>query len=273
MNILIVMAVAAAGLGLLWIVQSIALIAAGEPLAWPLRFETEKPAVKWTSRIMIHVVWIMIIVVPPILLKSSPIEWLHQEFPTPIPWRSLAVAASIVLFPTWAIYAVWIAAGWVRIAPRYDPARRRAKLFRRFIGPWPLATLEEAVFRGVILEQLLRSLPASTGSTVTAVIVTSLVFSSVHFFRRHHDTRRMWQAAWGLFLVGCLFGLAYIVGGRSLWLPIAVHGTAVFAIETMRLYVVFVGPPWLIGYGPFPQSGLMGGLLVLGIGAALVFVH
>jgi membrane protease YdiL (CAAX protease family) len=245
----------------------------GEPLAWPLRFETRKPVVKWTSRIMIHTVWIMIIVVTPILLGSSPIEWLHQEFPTPIPWRSIAVAVSIMLFPTWALYAVWIAAGWVRFAPRHDQAARRAKLFRRFIGPWPLALLEEAVFRGVILEQLLRSLPPSTGSTVSANVVTSVVFSSVHFFRRHQNDRRTWQGAYGLFIVGCLFGLAYIVGGRSLWLPIAMHGAAVFAIETMRLYVVFQGPPWVIGYGPFPQSGLMGSVLVLGIASALVLMH
>jgi hypothetical protein len=273
MNIVIVMAVAATGLGLLWLVQSVTLMAAGEPLAWPLRFETQKPAVKWTSRIMIHTVWIMMIVVTPILLGSSPIEWLHQEFPTPIPWRSIAAGLSITLFATWAMYAVSIAAGWVRFAPRYDRTKRRAKLFRRFIGPWPLATLEEAVFRGVVLEQLLRALPPSTESTVSAVFLTSILFSSVHFFRRHHDDRRMWQAAYGLFLVGCLFGLAYIVGGRSLWLPIAVHGAAVFAIETMRLYVVFQGPPWLIGYGPFPQSGLIGSVFVLGIAIGLVLVH
>jgi hypothetical protein len=270
MNILLVLAVAASGLALLWIAQSFALLAAGEPLAWPLRFETRKPLVRWTTRVMVHTTWIMIVVLTPFLLGSSPIEWVHQEFPTPIPWRDIGVAFAITLSITWALYAVYFAAGWARLEPQHDRATRHAKLFRRFFGPWPLAALEEAVFRGVLLEQLLRSFPPSHSYTALAVILTSAVFSSVHFFRRHHGGRRIWRPAYGLFIVGCLFGLAYVIGGRTLWLPIAVHGAAVFAIEVMRLYVAFRGPPWLVGYSEFPQSGLLGGLFVLGIGAALV---
>jgi len=270
MNILAVLAVAASGLGLLWIVQSFALLAAGEPLAWPLRFETRKPLVRWTSRVMVHTIWIMIIVLTPFLLGSSPYEWVHQEFPTPIPWRDIGVAFGITLSLTWALYAVYFAAGWARFEPQHERTTRQAKLLRRFFGPLPLATLEEAVFRGVLLEQLLRSFPASNGYATLAVVIASVVFSSTHFFRRHHGGRRIWRPAYGLFIVGCLFGLAYIVGGRTLWLPIAVHGAAVFAIEVMRLYVVFRGPPWLIGYTEFPQSGLLGSVFVLGIATALV---
>jgi len=43
LNILIVLAIAAAGFLLLWAVQTCALVLAGEPLAWPLRFATRKP--------------------------------------------------------------------------------------------------------------------------------------------------------------------------------------------------------------------------------------
>jgi hypothetical protein len=87
-----------------------------------------------------------------------------------------------------------------------------------------------------------------------------------------HAGRRIWQPAYGLFIIGCLLGLAYIVGGRSLWLPIAVHGAAIFGIEVMRLYLVFRGPQWLLGYAEFPQSGLLGGLLVLGTAIGLVLL-
>jgi len=97
----------------------------------------------------------------------------------------------------------------------------------------PVATIEEAVFRGVPLERLLRSLPPSNGYTALAVILTSALFSSVHFLR-HHGGRRIWQPAHGLFIVGCLFGLAYVAGGHTLWLPITVHGAPVFAIEAEK---------------------------------------
>jgi len=272
MNILIILAVAACGVCLLWLVQSIALHLAGEPLAWPLRFETRKPLVKWISRVMVHTIWIIILVGTPLALGISPTEWLHQEFPTPIPWRDITIAFSIVLFPIWIMYALWFAVGWVRMELRHDTTTRRLKLLRRFIGPWPLATLEEAVFRGVLLEQLLRSLPQSQTYTGLAIVVSSAVFSSLHFVKQTHLDRRVWQRAYGLFIISCMFGLAYVVGGRSLWLPIAMHGTAVFAIEVMRVYVVFQGPPWLLGYAEFPQAGLFGSIYVLGAAIALVLL-
>ena len=45
MNILVMLGVIASALCLLWAVQSFALMLAGEPLAWPLRFKTRKPLV------------------------------------------------------------------------------------------------------------------------------------------------------------------------------------------------------------------------------------
>jgi hypothetical protein len=266
------MGVAAAGLCLLWIVQSIALVSVGEPLAWPLRFTTSRPLVKWISRIMIHTTWLIILIGTPFAVGSSPLQWLHQWFPTPVPWRDIAIAFSIMLVPAWTLFGLEMAAGLIRFEPQHEQAARRSKLIRRFIGPFPLATLEEAVFRGVLLEQMLRSFPQSNGYAALAVVLTSVVFSSLHFIKPPVPGRRIWQPAWGLFLVSCLFGLAYIVGGRSLWLPIAVHSAAVLAIEIMRLYVVFQGPPWLIGYPEFPQSGLLGSLVVLGMGIALVLL-
>jgi hypothetical protein len=269
MNIVILLSVAAFALGLLWIVQSLVLRAEGQPLAWPLRYKTDSPRVKYTSRIMVHTMWIIIIVGTPFALGIAPLDWLRQEFPTPVPWRDIAIAFAAMLVPIWAMYALWFATGLVRYEPQHDAATRRAKLFRRFIGPWPLAVLEEAVFRGIVLEQILRSLPASTFYIALAVVVSSLVFSAIHFVRRPLPGR-VWQPAYGLFIVSLLFGLAYVVGGRSLWLPIAMHGAAVFGIQTVRLYVVYKGPTWLLGYPEFPQCGLLGSLVVLVAAIALV---
>ncbi len=157
MNILIVLAIGTSALFVLWAVQSVVLKLVGEPLAWPLRFTTRKPLVRWTARVMVQASWLVILVGTPLALGIRPLDALQQAFPTPVPWRDIAVAFSIMFFSAWALFALYIKAGWVRIEPQHDGATRRGKLLRRFLGPLPLATLEEAVFRGVLLEQLLRS--------------------------------------------------------------------------------------------------------------------
>ena len=269
MNILIAMAVAAFALSILWAVQSVVLMMVGEPLAWPLRFTTRRPLVRWTARVMVHTSWLIILVGTPLALGIHPLDALRQAFPVPVPWRDMAVAFSVTFFPALPAYALLVAAGWLRIEPRYDQATRRGKLFRRFLGPLPLATLEEAVFRGVLLEQLLRSFPQSHGYTALAISVSSAVFASVHFIKPSPG-KPFWQPAYGFFIVGCLFGLCYVIGGRSLWLPIVVHATAVFIIEVPKLYTVQIAPRWLMGYPEWPQSGLVGSLFVLCVAIALV---
>ena len=58
--LLLGLTVAAAGLCFIWAVQSVVLVAIGEPLALPFRFTTRKPVMKWTSRVLIHTEWLII---------------------------------------------------------------------------------------------------------------------------------------------------------------------------------------------------------------------
>jgi Type II CAAX prenyl endopeptidase Rce1-like len=270
MNIMAAIAVAAGGFLVLWAAQSVVLVAAGEPLALPLRFATRRPLLKWTGRVIVHTEWLIILIGTPLAVGMTPLEALHQAFPTPIPWRSIGVAFLLMLFATYATYGFYWIVGWIRYEPQGDRATRRAKLFRRFFpGPLPLVTFEEGVFRGILLEQLLRSLPASQAYTALAIVLSSAAFASVHFVKPAKG-KPVFQAAYGYFLVGCLFGLAYVVGGRSLWLPIAVHTAAVFGIEVLRLYVKFEAPRWLIGFAESPQSGLFGSTVVGGVAIALL---
>ena len=78
------------------------------------------------------------------------------------------------------------------------------------------------------------------------------------------------QGLYGYFTAGCLFGLAFVVGGHSLWLPITMHATAILVIEVMRLYTVHQAPPWLAGFSELPQSGVVGTVVVVGMAIALV---
>jgi hypothetical protein len=270
MNILIALGVAATGLFVLWAFQSVALMLAGEPLALPLRYTSRKPILKWTGRALVHTEWLIILIGVPLALGINLMDALHQAFPTPVPWGDIGIAFALMFVPAWLTYAFYLIVGWIRFEPQGERATRRAKLFRRFLpGPLPLATFEEGVFRGILLEQLLRSLPSSHAFTALAIVVSSAGFAAIHFVKPAKG-KPVVQAAYGYFLVGCLFGLAYVLGGRSLWLPIAVHAAAVLAIELARLYVGFDAPRWLVGFSESPQSGVIGSAVVVAIGIAMV---
>jgi hypothetical protein len=77
----------------------------------------------------------------------------------------------------------------------------------------------------------------------------------VHFIKLPYPGKPVWQPAYGLFIVGCLLGFAYVIGGRSLWLPVVIHATMVFLIEVMKIYAVYRAPPWLMGYAEGQASG------------------
>jgi membrane protease YdiL (CAAX protease family) len=269
MNILILLAVGTAVLLVAWAIQSVVLKLAGEPLAWPFRYKTRRPLVHNTGRVLIHLSWAAVLIATPLVLGMDLREAFAQAFPRPIPWRDIAIAYAIALVFPALLFALYFAAGWLRIWSEHPPAIRRGKLFRRFLGPWPLAAMEEAVFRGVLLEQLLRSLPPLRGFTALAVVVSAAIFASMHFVKPQ-GTKPIWQPAYGYFIVGCLFGLAYVVGGRSLWLPITMHAGTVFVVEVMRLYTVVEGPRCLVGYSEWPQSGVIGSVFVVAMGIALV---
>ena len=272
MNFLIVVEIAAGGLLALWVVQSIALKLVGEPLALPLRYTTEAPSVRYATIAMTYVIWLAILIGTPLAVGVSPVDAAKAAFSLPVPWRGIAIAFAVTFAPALVIYPVYVRLGWFRLGLQYDQKTRRAKLLRRFIGPLPLATLEEGVFRGVILEELLQSLPHSQAYTALAIVVSSVVFSAVHFIKRGYPGKPVWQPAFGLFIVGCLCGLAYVLGGRTLWLPIVVHATLVFVCQTVRLYGVYLGPPWLVGYEHWPQCGLIGSFYVLSTGIALAML-
>jgi hypothetical protein len=272
MNILVVVTICALAVGLLWVAQSCALLVVGEPLALPLRFTTRRPLVRWTARVMVQVTWLLLLVGVPLALGVGPAEALNRAFPLPVPWRKIATGSLILVLPfvTALLAETWI--GWIRIEPKFDAATLRGKLFRRVLTPVPLATMEEGVFRGIILEQLLETMPSGLGYRTTAIIISALLFSSVHFIRPQPIGKPVWLQAYGFFLAGCIFGVAYVVSGRNLWVSIALHAWAILIIEIERLYCHFVGPRWLIGFAESPYSGVLGTAGAAGMALALLWL-
>lgn len=76
-----------------------------------------------------------------------------------------------------------------------------------------VAILEETVFRGYILRNLLK-----VYSPISAILVSSVLFGMVHGFNANIS----WVGFINIFLSGLLMGLFYY-RNRRLWLPIAFH--------------------------------------------------
>src|SRR5438874_1352237 len=86
-------------------------------------------------------------------------------------------------------------------------AQTLAKLGRASLTPLPLALMEEAVFRGVVLEQLLRALPGDAGGRGLALAASAALFAGVHFLR---EQKRVLLPAVGLFALGLALGVIYL---------------------------------------------------------------
>ena len=246
------------GVAVLWAVQSMLLLASGEKIAPPWRYRTDRPLVVYPMKVMVQLGWLLIIVGYPLLIGTDPAAFYSEAFRTPAPVRAMIIMAVACIAGFALIYLIHLAAGAIELAFIFP----RRKTIRRLVGclltPLPLAIMEEAVFRGVLLHALLEWL-SGTGGTIVAVAISSAVFSSVHFIRQRDSKRKpMLQPAIGLFFVGVVLGTAYVAGGQTLWLPVTAHAAGILAVELPRSFVIYKADPRWIGYRSFPHSGPLG---------------
>jgi membrane protease YdiL (CAAX protease family) len=92
-------------------------------------------------------------------------------------------------------------------------------------------SMEEIIFRGIVLALLLRRYSAAT-----SVVVSSLLFSLPHalnLFSGSGGARVMAQLAWALLLAAALALLT--IAGRSIWIAVAVHGIANAFVHVNRM--------------------------------------
>jgi hypothetical protein len=242
------------GFAALWVAQTLLLLAAGEPWkVWPLRHRSEKPLVRWGMKAAVQAVLLSLLFGFPAVIGENPLEYNRARL-HPVNWLLLGgilVSATLACCP---MFLLNIALGWVKVAPHHSTAKTVQKVARSLLTPLPLAFVEEALFRGVILDTLLRAMPSPEGMVV-GVVLSAAVFASVHFFR---PQKRVLLPAVGLFGLGVILGTAYIVGGYSYWLPVGIHAGGVLFIQVCRPFVEYRGPAWLIGYSSYPICGLFG---------------
>ena len=113
---------------------------------------------------------------------------------------------------------------------RYDFVRGNlgAAISLAIVLPMTAAIPEEILYRGFLIERLTHLLAGARGANVIAVLIQALVFGSVHF---------QWGIG-GMFataIMGAVWGFAYLLCGRNLWIVIIAHSLAHVAL-VMQLY-------------------------------------
>jgi membrane protease YdiL (CAAX protease family) len=117
---------------------------------------------------------------------------------------------------------------------RYDVVRGNlaAALALAVVLPLTAAIPEEILYRGFLIERLATVFGGTTGAAVSAVLVQALIFGSVHF---------QWGLG-GIFatsIMGAVWGFAYLLCGRNLWIVILAHSMAHIALVTQ----LYFSPP------------------------------
>ncbi len=157
---------------------------------------------------------------------------------------------------------VMLIIGLVSGACWFDVIPDSVRLWRTAVTFIPAAflvgLLEELVFRGFILQQLL------THSKSLGLIGSSSLYAAIHL-KSLSVTPALWLELGGLFLFGILLAYTYL-STRNLWLAIGLHAALAYGARINKLLLAFPDPAsWLAGTSRL-VNGLAGWIALLGIG-------
>lgn len=256
MTIVMMVAVGLGGLAGIWLAQTVTLWAVGDPrpLAWPFRHSNRSSTVRRVRKLALQATLAGLLVAVPLAAGEDPFAY-HLARLGPARWGAFVTAMAGTLVILGSMLAIECAGRWVRLTTRHGLGASLLKVIGASLMPLPLAFIEEAVFRGVVLEELLRALPETPLGMGLPVVLSAVVFASAHFIRPLRPVASLWL---GLFALGVGLGAAYVAGGHTLWLPVAMHAAGVWYIQVSRQFVQYQRPPWLMGYRSYPICGVIG---------------
>ncbi|MCP4201334.1 MAG: CPBP family intramembrane metalloprotease [bacterium] len=91
---------------------------------------------------------------------------------------------------------------------------------------------EEVIWRGFLMTRIAKLVGGSSSAWALALVLTSLHFGLIHFYQGVSG-----MAVTGI--VGLLYGGAFLIFGRNLWVPIVAHA-ATHLISFTAMYMGFV---------------------------------
>jgi membrane protease YdiL (CAAX protease family) len=242
-------------------VQSAALALHGSPIRWRIDSRHAPAAVRAAGRVATQLGLIAALLTYPGLIGRPIVDYYRSFFPTGPAALQLARGAAAAVLMLCALYGAWIASGRIEVFTH----QQRRKWQRRLVLLIPTAALgalvEELIFRGVLLNDLLRApwLPRSAG-----LLVAAIFFAAAHYVRA---VKRRWTFP-GHLLLGLLLCIAFVQTG-ALWLPIGLHAGGILMIMGTRPFFWYEGPSWLTGASIFPFAGVAGWA---GLGVLTAFV-
>ncbi len=143
----------------------------------------------------------------------------------PTSWIRAILLGILVAFVSMALaqaVITYLIQPWINAAPpdasRFDSVRGNLGVLLRTVPTvWLTSAFpEEVIWRGFLMTRIAKLAGGSRGAWAMALILSSVHFGLIHFY----------QGISGVALtgvVGLLYGLAFLMLGRNLWVPIVAH--------------------------------------------------
>lgn len=246
----------------MWGVQTVQLRATGMPIRWRIDADGAPKSVRTGGRIVTQVSLLGVILLYPLIRGEGILAYYRSLLPggrIVLQFAHGAAAATLFLC---VLFGVWLATRRLEI----DIHHSRMKWMRRMILLLPTALfgafVEELLFRGVVLADLLRT---NLISTPVAIVIGAFIFAGAHYVRA---VKRRWTFP-GHVMLGVLLCIAFVRTG-TLWLSTGLHAGGIFMIMGIRPFVRYRGPAWITGASIFPFAGVVG---IAGLALLTGFVH
>lgn len=245
----------------MWLGQSILLTCCGQPIRRRLDAKGAPRAVRTGGRVITQACLAAVVFGYPLLRHESPLGYYGGLFPAHHAAEHFCGGFSAAVICLGALFLACILSDRMVVELQESPRRLRKHLLLLVPIALPGAFLEEMLFRGVVMADLLHTWPAHGTSVVVA---STLIFAAAHYVRR---VKRRWTVA-GHIMLGLLLSVAFLKTG-NLWLATGLHAGGNFMILGTRPLIANKGPGWLTGASIFPYAGAIG---VIGLGILTVFV-
>lgn len=245
-------------LGTLFVLQTIVLAVRKEPFQWTFGASSEQPkSLKLALKVVLQTTLVSAIFLYPFLISVTPAAYYGPFFRPDRAYQFLqGQALGLGLFGV-VYWAEW-RAGWLHFQPRYPAKKAWLKSGLSALSSLTVVSIEEPIFRGIILHGLL-----GAADPWLAVPLSAVFFSAAHYIRR---VRIYWPSI-GLAVLGIWLGVAFVKTG-CLWFPMGLHSGGILAIGIHRCFLHYRGPAWLIGTQTYPIAGVLV-ILIMILGAAI----